>query len=132
MAGKGADERNRTDSLNLSKDKNGNFVIKSSTVFTSTSLLLTKENAMSEFYSTNEGSSLKYNLNVVVTADSLERFASANWDDFDSDANWNIENDLATPHSVERAADELPEDFKLDVKVDLSYSIDADGLAVRV
>ena len=129
VAGREALENNRTDSLTLSKDSNGNFVIHSSTVFKSPKLILKDEKQSTNIYSTNEGSSLEYDLNVTITAESLEKLANADWEDFDSDANRKIENDITVPHCIERAADALPEDLKLDVKVDVSFSVNADQIA---
>jgi len=129
VVGSEALENNRTDSLTLSKDSNGNFVIHSSTVFKSPKLILKDEKQSTNIYSTNEGSSLEYDLNVTITAESLEKLANADWEDFDSDANRKIENDITVPHCIERAADALPEDLKLDVKVDVSFSVNADQIA---
>lgn len=126
---KNAIANNRTDSLNLSKDENGNIVIKALTGFNSGSIVLTNEKKVPNVFSTDRGSSIEYSLNVVVTGESLEKLANADWTDFDSDANKKIENDITLPHSVERAADTLPDDFKLDVKVDVSFSINVNRLA---
>ena len=51
---------------------------------------------------------------------------------FDSQANRKIENDTSVPHSTENAAQALPEDLRLDLDVNLSFSIDVDGIAKAV
>ena len=80
-------------------------------------------------YVTNKGSSIKYGLNVVLTKESLEKFAGADWPNFDNEANMKIENDVSLPHNIENAAKALPDDLRLDLKVDLSFSINADRLS---
>ena len=132
MASKVAGDDSRKDSVNLSKDGNGNIVIKIVTEFTSGLLSLTDENLRPDMYATNKGSSIKYDFNVVLTKESLEKFADADWPNFDSQANRKIENDISVPHSTENAAKALPEDLRLDLDVNLSFSIDVDGIAKAV
>jgi hypothetical protein len=132
MASKVAGDDSRKDSVNLSKDENGNIVIKTVTEFTSGLLSLTDENLRPDMYATNKGSSIKYDFNVVLTKESLEKFADADWPNFDSQANRKIENDTSVPHSTENAAQALPEDLRLDLDVNLSFSIDVDGIAKAV
>ena len=132
MASKVAGDDSRKDSVNLSKDENGNIVIKTVTEFTSGILSLTDENLRPDMYATNKGSSIKYDFNVVLTKESLEKFADADWPNFDSQANRKIENDASVPHSTENAAKALPEDLRLDLDVNLSFSIDVDGIAKAV
>ena len=132
MASKVAGDDSRKDSVNLSKDENGNIVIKIVTEFTSGLLSLTDENLRPDMYATNKGSSIKYDFNVVLTKESLEKFADADWPNFDSQANRKIENDTSVPHSTENAAKALPEDLRLDLDVNLSFSIDVDGIAKAV
>ena len=68
-------------------------------------------------------------MGIAETEQCMEKLANADWEDFDSDANRKIENDITVPHCIERAADALPEDLKLDVKVDVSFSVNADQIA---
>ena len=132
MVGQISGEKDRTDLLNLSKDEKGNIVIKCQTRYTSGKLFLIDEKKSPQAYSTNEGSSIDFDFNVRITDESLEKLAGADWTNFDSDANQQIENDISQPHCIERAADELPDDLKIDVKVDLSYRIDVDRIAEAV
>ena len=132
MASKVAGDDSRKDSVNFSKDENGNIVIKTVTEFTSGLLSLTDENLRPDMYATNKGSSIKYDFNVVLTKESLEKFADADWPNFDSQANRKIENDTSVPHSTENAAQALPEDLRLDLDVNLSFSIDVAGIAKAV
>ena len=91
-------------------------------------LLLADDKCRSFPLKCNAGSALSYHLKATVGAESLERFAAADWKNFDRDGIMEIENDVKREHSLKAAADALPDGTKLDVAVDISFSIHADEI----
>ena len=120
----------RTDYFDITKDKDGNIIIQHDLTFRSPAVIMKDEKQTPGIYPLNEGSTMEYHFNVTVSAESLERFANADWKDFNEGEISEIENDIERPHCVEEAANALPKDFKLDVAVDLSFKINADEMDV--
>ena len=126
--GVGGDGGGRTDYVNVTKDEAGNITIQNDFTFHTPVLLLGNEKYISSAYKGNEGSALSYHLKATVGAESLERFAVADWKNFDRDEIMKIENDVKREHPLKAAADALPDGTKLDVAVDISFSIHADKI----
>ena len=92
-------------------------------------LLLADDKCRSFPLKYNAGSALSYHLKATVGAGSLEKFADADWKNFNREEILEIENDVKRPHPFEAAANALPADVKLDVAVDLTFSIQADDVS---
>lgn len=119
----------RIDSFSLTKDEAGNIVIQSDFVFKAPTILMMDKEYRPSANPADKDASIEYHFNVVVTDESLERFAGADWKSLDVQEMVEIEGNTDIPHCAEEAAKTLPDDFKLDVSVDLSFKVHADELS---
>ena len=78
-------------------------------------------------HTTNQGSSFAYHMKVTITPESLDKFADADWEDFNGQEIMNIERDVTRPHCFEEAANALPGDTKLGISADVSFNVQVDG-----
>ena len=54
-----------------------------------------------DMHTTNQGSSFAYHMKVTITPESLDKFADADWEDFNGQEIMNIERDVTRPHCFE-------------------------------
>ena len=120
----------RIDYINVTKDEAGNITIQSDTTFNAPTLIVMDGKKMPRTFMCDGDSSMAYHLKVTVDAESLDRFAGADWKNFDREAIRAIENEEGRPHRLEEAANALPEDTKLKVDVDVSFGINIDNVVM--
>ena len=118
----------RTFVINLTKDDDGNFMIKCDIKFRAPLIDYTDEKDDKNTYQTDKDGYCNYHVDVKITQESLDKFANAKWEDLDYDPVDEAERDEKLPHHFEVAANKLPDDCKLDVDVDVSYEMHADKL----
>lgn len=116
----------QTFNVNLTKDDNGNFVIKSDVKFTSPLFDYTDEAGRKHTYKADTGAYCNYHIDVTIPQASLDAFADADWENFDYGPIDAIERDKNISHNDERAAEKLPDACRLDIDVDVSYQMHAD------
>ena len=124
----GGGKGERIDYINVTKDAAGNITVQNDITYDSPVLVVMDGKNVPRPHVCGEGSSLAYHLKVTVDAESLDRLADADWKNFDSEEIKQTEADITRPYPTENAADALPADMKLNVAVDVSFSIHADNI----
>ncbi len=107
-ANKQSGSNSREDSFNVAKDENGNITVECNITFPSPAISLTDARGVVNMRMTNQGSSFAYHMKVTISPESLDKFADADWEDFNSQEDKNIEPDNTRPHCCEEAAKALP------------------------
>ena len=120
----------REDSFNVAKDENGNITVECNVTFGSPYITLMNAKGSLDMRPTNQGSSFAYHMKMTISPESLDKFADADWEDFNSQEVKNIELDTTRPHCFEEAANALPGDTKLGISADVSFNVQVDSLGM--
>ena len=118
----------RVDDFHITKDEKGCITIQAKVAFTSPVVIVADQNNVSYPRIGNEGSGFAYDLKVTVSEESLDRFAGADWENFNNKEITAIEGDTTRQYNVKAAADALPDGTKLDLDADVSFNINVDSL----
>ena len=129
-ANKQSGSNSREDRFNIAKDENGNITVECDITFPSPNVTLMNAKGSIDMYPTNQGSSFAYHMKVTISPESLDKFADADWEDFNSQEVKNIEFDNTRPHCFEEAAKALPGDTKLGISADVSFNVQVDSLGM--